>query len=605
MWTSCSCTWLVTVALVRHYMHLDFFRIFFFFSPFWVTSLWAPLQKDRSGYRLVSYTLICFLIYWITLQSFPVQCRHAWGIRMVSDKPYWGDTSGVIRQAIDSEKNNFYIDEAVENMSRTIFWPSRNINRSSILRSQEVLNATTTDLVQAQLVTIDQDHSRAKKWIAPLTGGKRSLDFLLLRAYCNLHREDEDIPHVFPLRTLGILPDQVNITVPCPYWSCIMTEARPDGKLPFFAIIGAFTVLNYAHYRCDCLPNRGCQHWFGAGQCRLWWAWFWATFLPLWSVMLIKTTFDMELTQFVEYVFDLMDAKFISVTESETGKILVGLSFVGIAGCLYYYRDYVYHHFGLDEGWFLPNFLAPPSHPEDHNTFQVCVWRVDTCSTDEIARVNPQDDGSSEDDGGGSRRSLMVCGRKRKNGSSPWPFSGIKDFFPMFKRGNHRDHLKTVDGSIPALRVCFFYGSEEVQATRIVKPTSAEWFRGDPVYFQETFRMNIDWRPRQKLRVEIKDANGQFGQAKLGHVSFDEASIVNEFNMSLQVQDDSPWHPVPVMQVVRMLEPPGSTRSEEVTRVRELRNLGFTPHHLSDGGSLWLAFTEIEDKGLNAMPFLC
>jgi len=602
MWFSCTLVVLLVMAFGRFKMHLDYFRLLYFTSPGWFTLLWAPFQKERNTYRLVAFMLIAFLVDWSLLQSFPVQCRAAWGTRMVTDTSYWsadsdGRGSAAQMEAVNWEKDNFYRLLNVTTWGKKIFYPTADTldvlspaeNSSA---GMDVLSKYGPEIDPDNDVALENefDKSRVAGWIAPLTGGE-SQEFLLLRAYCNLHRKDEVMPHIYPFKTLGLGPDQASLMVPCPYWSCMLTEARPNGKLPFLVVLGVFVVLNYFHYRCDCLPNHGCQSWFGSGRCRGWWSWFWATLLPLWAVMFIKTTYDKELLVFIMDEITGIQATFLKLIGHWQGQVVAALGGASLVYIIYTYREYIKEELGWNRGgWFLPVLFAPNVHPEDSNTFQVCIWRLDVQS--DPVPSSPRGDGEGSPRTGGGWF------------GQPLTWANLRRYLPLTSRS--RDTMQTYDGSVPALCVRFYYGTEEVQSTRIVKPTNSEWSRAVPVFFQETFRLNIDWRPRTQLRVEVRDAQSPVGHTILGSISFDEGAILREFDNSSAAQDHMEWHSVATTQVVRMLEPPAFEIEDDLDQQKQLRSLGFTPHLLSGGGSIWLAFAEVESAGFGAaMPLFC
>mmetsp|Transcript_21412 Transcript_21412/g.59852 ORF Transcript_21412/g.59852 Transcript_21412/m.59852 type:complete len:667 (+) Transcript_21412:55-2055(+) len=635
MWLCCGGSWIFGMILVRLFIHLDFFRLLLFSSPGFVTLAWAPLQQDRSGWRLVTFMAIMLVFYWTLIQAFPVQCRHAWGTRMVIDHDFYTNETAM-EEALVLERNNFYYTAGVKHLQKQMFFPPSSKfhepcvgdNRTKCLfeRHSQGSTGTSTDdgtefkdlITHTEWVNRTHDYARVRNWIRPLTGGL-SEDFLLLRAYCNMHRQSPRTVKIYPLKVLGLSPQMINVTVPCPYWSCIMTEAHPGGKLPFGMILAFFASLNYFHYRCDCLPGRTIQMWFGAGTFRIWWAWFWASLLPLWLALLIKTTYDMELLEFVQFSFNSMFGWYYAFTDQSEGhdqgqlhQTLLYAVMIILGFAAFWNRDWLRRELALDKLFDLPMiFAGSVVHPEDHHTFQVCIWRIDINASTYSSYANaaavhaqvasPRSPAGEDPEAPESIRQLSVVERcsgpfAAVRGVS-WPFGvgltaglqNLADYLPMRQLAG--DLLKTPDGSTPALSVRFFYGGEEIQSTRVVKPSSREWNKGGAVYFQENFRMNIDWLPRQSLRMEVRDNNTG---TILSSLQMDEGAIVEEFNAALEVQQDAPWHSAPVMQVVRMLEQPGSTHEEELVQMQELRNLGFSPHRLSSGGTIWLAFAETE-----------
>merc|ERR1712216_762972 len=97
------------------------------------------------------------------------------------------------------------------------------------------------------------------KWMSPVTRGDSYQNFLL-RAYCNMHRFDEVLPHVYPLRQMGVNPVEVPFKASCPYWACTLTEPRAGGKLTFLWFLAVPAAANLLHSRI-------------VGECQPWWAW--------------------------------------------------------------------------------------------------------------------------------------------------------------------------------------------------------------------------------------------------------------------------------------------------------------------------------------------
>merc|ERR1740120_363610 len=103
---------------------------------------------------------------------------------------------------------------------------------------------TAMDILKDQFDKQDDENQHIKNWLSSWSMGS-SMNVLLLRSYCTIHQADDQVPYVAPLHTLGILPNQVDWRVPCPFWSCLLTEARPNGKLLYLSIIGAAALVNY------------------------------------------------------------------------------------------------------------------------------------------------------------------------------------------------------------------------------------------------------------------------------------------------------------------------------------------------------------------------
>eukprot|EP00404_Azadinium_spinosum_P046257 CAMPEP_0180800686 /NCGR_PEP_ID=MMETSP1038_2-20121128/59224_1 /TAXON_ID=632150 /ORGANISM="Azadinium spinosum, Strain 3D9" /LENGTH=338 /DNA_ID=CAMNT_0022840407 /DNA_START=72 /DNA_END=1084 /DNA_ORIENTATION=+ len=333
---------------------------------------------------------------------------------MVADLSYWPNNTA-IQEAVLQELNSYYLMKDLDHASWSVPPSSKQHGALQGVSAKDPSSVSTLleMLKQEEQArqSMEAPHAMVKKWIAPLTGGL-SLDNLKLRAYCNIHRNDKKMPHVYPLKVVGIaaaadefhapLPSldvsvdrgpsrkrmphvyplkvvgiaaqQLNITLPCPHWTCLLTEARPGGKLVYFVeILALVALLTYVHYRCDCLAV---SVWlFGTGQCRIWWLWFWATLLPLWSVMLLKTTYDQELSETLSGSLTWTFTGARDWFEEDLGHQVT--FFIGLIGAaaLYVYRERVRKELGLDEHSLV--YLFPRRQVTTESHFQVCVWRVD------------------------------------------------------------------------------------------------------------------------------------------------------------------------------------------------------------------------------------
>jgi len=331
--------------MVRNLGHLDVFRLFFFGSPGLITAIVAPFNKDRNSTKIVGLSGFLFIAYWMLMQAYPCQCRHAWGTMMFADNRFWGNDQA-IRDAMMQEKENFYKDTEMDEQELEVFSvPDKNHSMASVGHGREDANIgrifreitkmsneekaeeqKEVQELKEEKAKLDAEDAapagpagfgpgrrlqygapqqpmgggateRVRKWISPLAGSG-SMDILKLRAYCHIHKHDEKLPAIFPYRAIG-LPAHYTTTLPCPYWSCIMTEARVDGKLPFFVSFAFVAILNYIHYRLECQSCGAVTCLLGSGQTRIWWSWFWAAFVPLWLVMFLKTTYDEELSELI------------------------------------------------------------------------------------------------------------------------------------------------------------------------------------------------------------------------------------------------------------------------------------------------------------------
>eukprot|EP00428_Durinskia_dybowskii_P033012 CAMPEP_0170266964 /NCGR_PEP_ID=MMETSP0116_2-20130129/33404_1 /TAXON_ID=400756 /ORGANISM="Durinskia baltica, Strain CSIRO CS-38" /LENGTH=556 /DNA_ID=CAMNT_0010518111 /DNA_START=292 /DNA_END=1962 /DNA_ORIENTATION=- len=555
---------------------------------------------------------------------------------MISDTTFWGN-SDVEADAILQEKDTFYILSTVTPQERRVFWPNNNSlthpdnpkedAHNDIKQALEIIKSENGQSGGESAPSADMANSpRIKRWIDSWSGGL-ALDILLLRAYCNMHQMDERVPHVYPLRVLGVLPNQANFTAPCPYWSCLLTEARPKGKLVFFMTIAAAGVLNWLHWRFDCMSCETLRWWLGAGAPRQFWWWFWAALLPLCSVMAIKTTYDEELGVVIwqrwhafidpiwSFAFDTVDKEGNPI-DANGHKIQLVL-FIAVVFVAWIYRHRIRRELGLDEHSLLPFLMARHEIAEEsRHTFQVCIWRVDlTGDAPAPAAASPRADSVESAEGSDPEqpedvsrrmpdtRSLMLCGSpsRTRHGRS-WM---QKLYTPMFRRTEHANVLSTADGRIPTLSVHFYYGMDEVQGTRTIKPSQDQWWNHDPVYFQENFKISVEWRPNTMLRCEVRDSSATLGSVSLGSVSFDESSIERQFHRSNNANPQVRRHSVPIMQVVQMSALPPTSQNQEDQQIIQLKSLGFEQHRLTDGGAVWLAFYEHDDAAMNETPLCC
>jgi len=83
-------------------------------------------------------------------------------------------------------------------------------------------------------------------------------------------------------------------------------------------------------------------------------------------------------------------------------------------------------------------------------------------------------------------------------------------------------------------------------------------------------------------------------------VSLDDSALERHFMLSREANPHVRRNSVPVMQIVQMSTPPPRTVAQEQQQIKQLKDLGFEQHRLTDGGAIWLAFHEqAEDAGLD------
>jgi len=619
MWCACAGTCFVVVQVMMFGLHFDFFRAAFFTSPAWITCIVGPFQKERDMLKLSMFMVFMFLGFWSVVHCFPCQCRHAWGTMMVADQSYWTNDTA-IEEAVLQEIDSYYLMKDLDHASWSV--PPTSNHRPAL----QGLSRTHPRSVSTLLQMLGDDptqfasassHDRVKKWIAPLTGGL-SLDNLKLRAYCHIHRYDKRMPHVYPLKVVGIAAQQLNITLPCPHWTCLLTEARPGGKLVYFEILALVALLTYVHYRCDCLAV---SVWlFGTGQCRIWWLWFWATLLPLWSVMLLKTTYDQELSETLSGSLTWTFTGARDWFEEDLGHQVT--FFIGLIGAaaLYVYRERVRKELGLDEHSLV--YLFPRRQVTTESHFQVCVWRVDVNAETAIRKFDDFQ-GLSSEASSSTQRTHYGQFHESLEERSPHPgfdagncyvckqdpmsiFQRVaRSYFPLTPRSADGNFLRTRDDKLPALCVRFYYGNDEVQSTRTVRPSTTEWSSEEgSIFFQENFKISVERRPDSKFRVEIRDTGASLGHVTLGHITFTEHRLRRQFERSRRAEEDrlGEREPIALQQVILSMRS-GASPVEEEALLRRMVDVGFAPHRLSEGGAVWLAFSEASDEQYG--PCMC
>jgi hypothetical protein len=489
-----------------------------------------------------------FLIYWTIFQAYPVQCRSAWGSAMVSDTTYWNKDK-VEGHAVKMENEQFFpLARADPHDLQARL--TRPLHHKGITNTSSIPNATSQRMYDL-LQKAKNKKQVGRKWMSPWTRGDTRQNFLL-RAYCNMHRYDELIPHVYPLRNIGISPMQAPLKLACPYWSCILTEPRAGGKLAFLWIIAVPAALNLAHSRL-------------VGECHKWWAWMWGSLLPLWSVMLIKSSQDIELVPFVmqevNTVFDLRKW-FTGKNKEKDNTHLATLILIILGGCaIYYYRDRIRHELGLHD-W-LPFVFAGTRHGRRH-TFQVCVLRVDVKTQHE-----QQDDDSVA--ASGSFLSMKTLGIMRRDNYG---------YAALFGRTSLPERI--------SVRLC--YGNDEVQRTRVQQLGYCAL--SESYLFMENFTLSLEQRSGTTFKVDIR-GTARTGEDFSSAVNFDSEKLEKAFQRSadaLGKHRGDIRSSIADEQVVMMRNSRLTAESDH-----EMETWGFRHYPGSNGGQIWLAFCDLDE----------
>lgn len=596
MWISYAVIWTVGTLGVLWFWQLDLFRPILFTSPAWVTLLVGPNVRQTTGRRVIAYMLVMFLSYWSVLQAYPVQCRNAWGAAMVGDETYWKNSTA-ISQALMREKNSYYPTmssntslwlERLTTPKRPLFIVHQKHHSDSVVSEKSA--KTILDMVEKQ----HPEEHIGEKWVMPWTRGD-TLENFMLRAYCDLHKHDPSLPHVYPLRTFGINTHEVSMAASCPFWTCVMTEARPGGKLGFLWILAVPALLHAGHHRLTCRP---CVWMLGTGQCRQWWVWFWATLLPFWLVMLIKSTRDTELVPFfveeLTVLFELRKWFLGKDTDRDNEHLAIFVVIMGVGVLIYVFRDRVRHELGLDE---LVPLLFSGAQGSQRHTFQLCIWRVDVHA--QAGQMMFGDDGTIMDT---SAVPAHVDDQRPVSLMPPLmpsPLRAVFSYLPSMSRVRAADgfNLHGRDGQPPqAISVRFCYGSEEIQKTRIAQISYG--YNEASYDFCENFTVSVEPRPNVEFRVEVRDEVS--GSDTLGSINFSEARLKRQFmrskdiprQMDLTVADE---------QVLQMRQVRAMGHANDDLMMRRMGEAGFIVHRLPDGGAVWLAFSDIIDESVGLL----
>jgi len=613
MWTSYATLWALATSAVCVYWGLDLFRPLLFTSPAWVTLCVGPVLVP-SVRKVIAFMGALFLCFWSVMQTYPVQCRNAWGAAMVADSSYWGNNEA-ISHALLRQKDEYFPFLKVD----TSTWKGRLFTPTSQFRVHSDL-ATNMDNAQNLLEKLknrDQNGgaTMGDKWIMPWTRGD-TLENFILRAYCDMHRQDDKLPHVYPLRFVGINPHEVKLAAACPFWACVLTEARPGGKLAFLWMIAVPLLLHWMHYRigvyrstwCWALTEP-CTYFLGTGQCRLWWIWFWATLLPFWLVMLIKSTRDTELIPFfveeITVLFEIRKWFLGEDTANDNEHLAFLVVFLVSAILLYIFRDRVRKDLGLDE--IIPMLLSP-GQTGGSPTFQVCIWRVDINASG-VTRFSDLDtDGGpvisrpdGDDDSPDNAGVLTRFSRFSPARIFTPNLHAVWSYMPALSRARPDGYgLHGQNGGTPeAISVRLCYGPDEVQRTRVQKPSYG--YQRACYDFYENFTLGVQPRPNVEFRVEVRDEVS--GGDTLGSIVFSESRLKRQFQRANDVPRTMAGMSAADEQVMKMRQVRSQHRKGEEFMMTKMAEAGFVVHKLPDGGAVWLAFCDIE--GEDAHVFNC
>jgi len=590
MWTTYAVLWVVGTLAVIIFWQLDFFRPILFSSPVWITLL-VSLSCGVPSLRKTSlHMAIMFLTYWSVIQSYPVQCRNAWGAAMVQDNTYWKNDEAIAKALIRQEHEFFPKLPVNTSMWSRLTTPKKPPFLKQHFNESDV-NLDSAEKVLAMFKAQHPESNDGEKWVMPWTRGD-TLENFELRAYCDLHQHDHRLPHVYPLRVFGINTHEVSISAPCPFWTCVLTEARPGGKLGFLWILAVPMALHALHHRCPC-QWRPLIYTLGTGRCRLWWIWFWATLLPFWAVMLIKSWRDTELIPFfveeITVLFELRKWFLGRDTEQDNEHLAVFVLIIVGGVLLYVFRDRVRKELGLEE---LVPLLFNWGSDADRHTFQLCIWRVEVHAEGGPVMesgMSSQTDANPQED----VRTVMRLPRPQLPSSS-WGAAYACLPSLSLSRSAEADGftLHGRDGQPPrSISVHFCYGAEEVQRTR----TQRMSYSNDvAVYdFYENFTVSVEPRPNVEFRVDVREESGS-GDT-LGSLSFPEGRLNRQFLRSKGIPRERMMS-LADEQLIQMRQakaPAQWANNDEL--FKKMGKAGFAFHKLPNGGAVWLAFCELNE----------
>jgi len=279
-------------------------------------------------------------------------------------------------------------------------------------------------------------------------------------------------------------------------------------------------------------------------------------------------------------------------------------AFIAAGLLTYVYWDKVRTVLGLEHHTFLPQLFSRVQDNDYERVIQVCVWRVDLASDPDGKEVLSNNRAEELDNSQVQESSSLFCGStNRLDPRTAWmPMLPLGDVGGgLWKAEEDMSTIRTTDGRTPSISIQLCYGSETLQYTRTVRPTWNEWRSKGPVYIQENFKISLDWRPGVPLRVEVRDVEAALGSTSLGEVDFDSAKLHRQLELSKKAVTQ--FTDVPVVQVIRMLEPPvpsSMPAERQRNKTNDLKAVGFQQHGLSGGGAVWLAFSDIAKEKQDA-----
>lgn len=434
-----------------------------------------------------------------------------------------------------------------------------------------------------------------------------------LRAYCACHRYDssttfpgvyiffEPPRHIFGTRLHRLLHGT------CSAWTCTFTEQNTRDTWAYYVTVFITLLLNLAHWRGF---GDFSEYWLGAGVYRWWWLWFWAMFLPVWSVMFITRVKGCSVQDYVTELWSQCGQIILSTQNLMT--IIVVILLFGLG---YSTKERIYKAFGIDDRnivhWLNVSSVA---QRRSWRTVQLCIWCIE-CNSGHAKK----DIASWEVIG---TRDLLLqpellednSNRSIRNNRSASPLS----FFSFHCGARNAQHMYSpVDGladpsrdltfssGSPNLFVRVAFGHNEVQNTRVQR-LRQKLHGFDVVSIQENFKLTASGDKETTLNVELAD-QGLIGYTERGRAVISEATIMKECQRSENLEDlmrsngknlrsDS----IAVEQLCRMLDGPTSNfNNDEDQQHQERRHMylgGFKPYELSEGGAIWLAFADITES---------
>lgn len=313
--------------------------------------------------------------------------------------------------------------------------------------------------------------------------------------------------------------------------------------------------------------------------------------------MLIKSSHEGELHGEIFRLWSSFSDRVLD-TPQHTLMLMAGIA---ASIVLFIYRGRVRQELGIDDVFLRTLFPRRSVHAE--HTFQVCIWRVDIHAHNSVSKFN-EFDMNPEDSSSGVRDELLNSPDMQEDLSAralamvaPWG-AVLRNMTPsVIARFSDGESLKTADGHAPSLCVRLCYGSEEIQKTRVRSLTYREWLNDEAVEFHDNFTVSVTPRVRTPFRVEVRDQS--LGGVSLGHINFDERRLQRQFDrsskMELQFRSKLAGGLISDEQVLQMKQLQ-SAKAGDGDQMAMMWDVGFSPHRLSEGGAIWLAFSEVEDS---------